>query len=143
MPNMVELVKRAALDAVEASKPVAVVFGQVISDSPLKIQVDQKATYTEKMLILTRNVTDFEIDVSISMQDVMISHGHPVNDTYTGGGSAQPVDHNHPIKGKKKIKVHNALVKGDEVMMLRVSGGKKFVVLDRTKPIPELKGEWL
>lgn len=143
MPNPVDLVKQAAVEAVEAKGPVSIVFGKVISTDPLKIQSEQKAIYTEKMLILTRNVTDFEIDVSISMQDVVISHGHPVKDTYTEGGSATPVNHNHPIKGKKKIKVHNALLKDDEVMLLRVQGGKKYVVLDRIKPIPELKGEWL
>lgn len=64
MPNPVEVVKKAAVEAVEAGKPVHLVFGQVISTSPLKIQVDQKAIYTEKMLILTRNVTDYEICIT-------------------------------------------------------------------------------
>ena len=66
MPNAVDLVKQAAVQAVDASKPVHVVFGQVISVSPLKIQVDQKAIYTPKMLVLSRNVTDFEVDISVS-----------------------------------------------------------------------------
>lgn len=46
--NAVELVKKAAVEAVEAGKPVHILFGTVISASPLKIQVDQKAIYTEK-----------------------------------------------------------------------------------------------
>lgn len=62
LPNPVEVVKRAAVEAVEAGKPVNILFGTVLSASPLKIQVDQKSIYTSKMLILTRNVTDFEID---------------------------------------------------------------------------------
>lgn len=143
MPDMVQLVKKAAVDAVEAAKPVQFVFGQVISASPLKIQVDQKSIYTEKMLVLTRNVTEHEIDISISAQSVVISHGHPVTDTYTGGGTAQEINHNHPIKGRKKIKVHNGLVVGDWVVMARIQKGKKYVVLDRIKPNPALKGEWL
>lgn len=143
MPDMVQLVKKAAVEAVEAAKPVQFVFGQVISASPLKIQVDQKSIYTEKMLVLTRNVTEHEIDISISAQSVVISHGHPVTDTYTGGGTAQEINHNHPIKGRKKIKVHNGLVVGDWVVMARIQKGKKYVVLDRIKPNPALKGEWL
>jgi hypothetical protein len=143
LPNAVEVVKNAALEAVEASKPVNLLFGQVISASPLKIQVDQKAIYTEKMLVLTRNVTDFEVDMTVSHQTVVISHSHPVVDTYTGGGSATSVDHKHPIKGRKKYKVHNALVVGDWVLLARIQGGKKFVVLDRIKENPDLKGEWL
>lgn len=143
MPDMVQLVKKAAVEAVEAAKPVQFLFGQVISASPLKIQVDQKSIYTEKMLVLTRNVTEHEIDISISAQSVVISHGHPVTDTYTGGGTAQEINHNHPIKGRKKIKVHNGLVVGDWVVMARIQKGKKYVVLDRIKPNPALKGEWL
>ena len=143
MSNPVEVVKRAAVEAVEAGKPVNILFGTVLSASPLKIQVDQKSIYTEKMLVLTRNVTDYEVDMTVSHQTVVISHGHPVTDTYTGGGTAEEINHNHPIKGRKKYKVHNALVVGDKVLLGRIQGGKKFVVLDRIKPIPELKGEWL
>lgn len=143
LPDAVDVVKKAAREAVEAAGPVHLVFGTVISADPLKIQVDQKAIYTEKMLILTRNVTDHYVDVTVSAQSVVISHGHPVTDTYTGGGMAQDVNHNHPIRGTKKVKINNALVVGDQVLLARVQGGKKYVVLDRIKPIPELKGEWL
>lgn len=143
MPDMVQLVKRAAVEAVEAGKPVQILFGQVVSDSPLKIQLDQKATLTEKMLVLTRNVTDYEVDMTVSHQTVVITHGHPVTDTYTGGGTANDIDHNHPIKGRKKYLVHNALVVGDWVVLARIQQGKKYVVLDRIKPNPALKGEWL
>lgn len=54
MPDAVELVKtikRAALDAVNASKPVEVCFGKVTSASPLKILVEQKMTLGEAQLI--------------------------------------------------------------------------------------------
>ena len=143
MPNAVEVVKRAAVEAVDAGKPVHLLFGEVISASPLKIQVDQKAIYTEKMLVLTRNVTDYEVDMEVSHKTEIITHGHPVVDTYTGGGTATEIDHDHPYKGRKKFKVYNALVVGDWVVLGRIQGGKRFVVLDRIKPIPSLKGEWV
>ncbi|MEY8318404.1 DUF2577 domain-containing protein [Colidextribacter sp. OB.20] len=134
MPNAVELVKQAAVEAVEATKPVQYLFGKVISVSPLKIQVSAKSIYTEKMLILTRNVTDFEVDMTVS---------HITENRAGGSGDPAFASHNHEYKGKKKFKVHNALIVGDEVVLGRVQGGKRFVVLDRIKPIPELKGEWL
>ena len=134
MPNPVEVVKRAAVEAVEAQKPVHLLFGQVISTSPLKIQVDQKSIYTEKMLVLTRNVTDFEVDMTVS---------HITLNRAGGSGDPAFASHNHDYKGKKKFKVHNALIKGDWVLLGRIQGGKRFVVIDRIKPIPELKGEWL
>jgi len=58
LPNLIESMKKAALDAVETSKPCVVVFGKVTSTSPLKINVEQKLTLTDAQLILTRNVTD-------------------------------------------------------------------------------------
>ena len=115
----------------------------MISASPLKIQVDQKAIYTEKMLVLTRNVTDYEVDMSVSHKTEIITHGHPVVDTYKGGGTALEIDHDHPYKGRKKFLVHNALVVGDQVVLARVQGGRRFVVLDRIQPHPALGGEWL
>ena len=128
------MVKRAAVEAVEAQKPVHLLFGQVISASPLKIQVDQKSIYTEKMLVLTRNVTAFEVDMTVS---------HITLNRAGGSGDPAFASHNHDYKGKKKFKVHNALIKGDWVLLGRIQGGKRFVVIDRIKPIPELKGEWL
>ena len=134
LPNAVELVKQAAVEAVEATKPVQFLFGKVISVSPLKIQVSAKSIYTEKMLILTRNVTDFEVDMTVS---------HVTENRAGGSGDPAFASHNHDYKGKKKFKVHNALIVGDEVVLGRVQGGKRFVVLDRIKPIPTLKGEWI
>ncbi len=128
MADAVELmktVKRAALDAVNASKPVEICFGKVTSASPLKILVEQKMTLGKEQLILTRNVTDFKTS---------ITGGNIQNYYYTGSnlsGSA-PVSppHVHAM-GKLQITVHNGLVVGDEVILLRQQGGQKYVVVDR------------
>lgn len=57
MANMIELIKKAAVEAVAASKPVAIVFGKVISAAPLKIQVDQRLTLDGDFLVLTQTVS--------------------------------------------------------------------------------------
>lgn len=105
MANVVEIVKRAAVEAVEAGKPVQVTIGTVLSTCPLKIQSEQKSIYTSKMLILTRNVTDFEVDMTV----------------------------NDAALRRNTFKVHNALRAGEKVLLLRVQQGKKFVVIDRMK----------
>lgn len=59
MPNSTELlrlIKKAAIDAVEAAKPVHVVFGTVINTNPLEINVEQKLTLTTEQLILCEQV---------------------------------------------------------------------------------------
>ena len=70
--------KRAALEAVEASKPVHVYFGQVVSVSPLKINVEQKMILGEKQLILSRNVTNFKIIVG--EKEIIIQNALEVED---------------------------------------------------------------
>lgn len=61
MLNVVELVKQAAQEAVQAGKPTEFRYGTVSKASPLEIKVDQKVTLKAEMLVLTRNVTDFEM----------------------------------------------------------------------------------
>ena len=53
---LVEAMKKASREEREASKPVQVYFGEVISKSPLNINVEQKMVLGENQLILTRNV---------------------------------------------------------------------------------------
>ena len=64
--ELVDTLKRAAVEAVEAGKPVNVYFGEVVSASPLKINVEQKIILGEKQLILSRNVTKTEYTHHIS-----------------------------------------------------------------------------
>lgn len=128
LADMVELmktIKKAAVDAVNASKPVEICFGKVTSVSPLKILVEQKMTLGKEQLVLTRNVTDYK---------TYITGGNVQDYYYTGSnlsGSA-PVSpsHVHAI-GKVQITVHNGLVVGDEVILLRQQGGQKYIVVDK------------
>lgn len=139
MPDATELVKvlkKAALDAVKASKPSNVMFGKVISISPLKINVEQKMILTAAQLVLSRNVTDYKTKITMLDSDGWETenhtHTHTIQDTYTGGGSAEKHTHKHKInKEKKVITIHNGLVVGDQVILIRQAGGQKFIVLDR------------
>lgn len=104
MPDAIGLVKamkRAALEAVEASKPVNVCFGQVVSASPLQINVEQKMILGKTQLILSRNVTDFKTMVTAQLEI------------------------------EKEITIHNALEVGDEVILIRQQEGQKYIVIDR------------
>lgn len=138
--ELVALLKKAALDAVEASKPVNVYFGEVLSTSPLKINVEQKMILGEKQLILSRNVTDFTTTVTVvdwQTESSLSTHTHTVQGSDGNGDSidittgVKNLAHAHKITGKKKITIHNGLVVGDEVILLRQQEGQKFVVLDR------------
>lgn len=130
MSNLIESIKKAALEAVENSKPCAVMFGKVTSASPLKINVEQKMTLTSAQLILSRNVTDFKTNITADHYTEDITHSHP----YTDDGSSSTTGsntHKHQVKGKKEITVHNSLVVGDMVLLLRMQGGQQYTVWDR------------
>lgn len=86
MPNAVELVKlvkKTAIDAVEATKPVNICFGGVISINPLKINVEQKMTLSNAQLVLTERIIKEPLNV------------------------------------------------GDEIILIRLQGGQKYLILDR------------
>ena len=104
MPNLVQVIKQAAVEAVEASKPARFVYGTVKKAAPLAIALDQKITLTSEFLILSRNVTDYTVDVTIETE---------------------------LSTEKGKITVHNSLKAGDKVIMLRDAGGQSFYVLDK------------
>lgn len=56
--GLVKTIKKTAVEAVEATKPVAVCFGKVESISPLKINVEQKMTLSKAQLVLTETAQD-------------------------------------------------------------------------------------
>ena len=62
------VIKKAAMDAVNASKPSDFCFGKVTSTSPLKITIEQKITLGSAQLVLTRNVTDFKTTAIIESE---------------------------------------------------------------------------
>jgi len=120
--DLIKLIKRIAVEAVEASKPTNIVFGQVTSASPLKITVEQKITLSSQQLILTRNVTDHEIEMTLE---------HETDYKSGGSGDSSFASHNHAVTGKKTMTMHNALKKGEKVALLRTQGGQQYVVIDR------------
>lgn len=105
MPNLIESIKIAALEAVEATKPCAIIYGKVIGTNPLQIQIDQKLILGSKQLILTKNVMNYETEITLINED--------------------------NSKAKRKAVIHSGLKNGESAILLRAQGGQKFIVLDR------------
>lgn len=123
--ELVDTLKRAAVEAVEAGKPVNVYFGEVVSASPLKINVEQKMILGEKQLILSRNVTDFKTKITAGN----IKNYYYTGDVNSGTAPVSPL-HVHAV-GTIEITVHNGLAVGDEVILIRQQEGQRFIVVDR------------
>ena len=142
MPDAVGVVKKmqqVAVSAMEASKPVNICFGDVLSVSPLQIDVEQKMILDEAQLILSRNVTDYVTEVTVQWDTFTnnIPHTHNINltdssgDSVTGKTDTQNVSHSHDIEGRKQMTIHNGLIKGEKVILIRQQEGQKFLVWDR------------
>lgn len=119
--------KRTALDAVNASKPMEVCFGKVVSSIPLKILVEQKMMLGEAQLILTRNVTEYKIFVRKDKDEIQnFNEAEILPEVSTDSASSFDSAVN-----KIPITISNGLVVGEEVILFRQQGGQKYVVVDR------------
>lgn len=124
--ELVRLIKRAALEAVAASAPVAVCFGTVTSAEPLKIMVDQKKILSTAQLILTSNVRNHTVKMKVQ---------HKTDAASGGFGDAAFSSHAHDYTGEKEFEVLLGLKTGEKVILLRCDGGQKYIVLDRWEAI--------
>lgn len=131
--EFVHVIKRIALNAVESSKPAALLYGTVTKASPIEITVDQKLVLGKAQLEFTKAVTDHWVDIEVN---------HATEYRGGSGGTAAYESHSHQYKGRKRIKVYNGLLKGEKVILVRFQEGQRFLVLDRVSE-HIVKGEWL
>ena len=125
--GLIDIMKRSALEAVEAGKPCDLRYGTVISEKPLKVRVTNQFIVPESILIVPEYLTDYEIEVTITPDYDWVTQNR-------SGGSGDPAfaSHNHDIHfNRKKIKIHGALKVGDKVAMIRQAGGQHFFIIDR------------
>lgn len=57
MPNLIQIIKQAAIEAVENSKPVKIYYGTVLDDSP-SVKIDQKFTITKDFIVLSNRMKE-------------------------------------------------------------------------------------
>ena len=94
--GLIAMIKKAAIDAVNASGPMKVVFGRVVNTAPLQISIEQKLTLDAGQLVVPKALTNHEARIG--------------DETYT---------------------IFNALCKDDEVILLQMQGGQRYIVIDR------------
>lgn len=111
--RLIESIKKVSSGVRDAQENVEIVYGKVINEVPVKIQIGQKLILDEKRLIFTDNARKIEKSVEVSWS------------TESSEG------HSHSIKGKKKMTEDNSLKNGEMVVMLKMQGGQKYVVLSR------------
>lgn len=116
MGDILKSIQKTSKETTAAMDPVTICFGVVTKEEPLEIMVEQRLPLTEDDLILTRAVSDHEID---------LTRGISPSGTYIDQGWA------FQEEDKWRYKVHNKLEVDDKVMLLRMQGGQKYIVIDK------------
>ena len=137
--DLVQCMRKTAVESIEANKPAGVYFGTVTSVAPLKITIEQKLTLEAPQLVLARNVTEHQIDMTVWHEtELEEDHVHNYFDQDTGMGAmgsarrdTDSTSHKHAYEGRKTFTVHKGLLVGERVILLRVQGGQKYIVIDR------------
>lgn len=117
MTDFIKLIKKTAVEAVNASKPADIVFGKVISVAPLKIKVDQKLILGTSQLVLSRNVTNHIVKMIVDPPEI---EDPEVEDPEVG------------VEGRPYL-ICNALAVGEKVALFQLAGGQKYFVIDRIR----------
>lgn len=124
MGNLLDVIKQAAVEANNAADPSTFMFGTVVAESPLKIQLDEdnKILLTKEFLVVPKSLTDYEVEIEI------VEEKKTEKDL-----KGTEYEHDHKIKGNVKIKVLNHLETGDRVTLVRQSGGQKYFVAGKVE----------
>lgn len=112
---MIDVVKQMAIEAMNASDPTAIMYGEITSTSPLEVNIDQRFTVPDDLLIVPESLKHFEIN---------IYHNH----VYKDDGTESETEFALP---NKPLVIRRGLESGDKVVLVRVQGGQQYLILDR------------
>lgn len=73
LPSMIQIIKQAAIEAMEASNPMRLMYGTVTSANPLAVKIDQKFTVPASLLVLTGNVAKHKVTITIDEEEKEIT----------------------------------------------------------------------
>jgi hypothetical protein len=94
--GIIETIKRVALNAFEATNPVKLLFGKVVSTNPVSIQIGEFLTLSKEFLVINGSVSVGDTVTLIRCQGgqkyVVLGTrvGYVENTVYVGGGEMLP-----------------------------------------------------
>ena len=104
---MLEAVKLLAYDVLQQENLTDICYGTVTETEPLKIVLEQKLELTESFLVLSQNVTKHTINYSMRIKNSDENWVH------------------------YEMIVEKQLKKGERVILIKMTGGQRYVVIDR------------
>lgn len=120
--RIVGAIKEIVVNTIRSLSLSDIEIGEVVSADPLIIQTESKIPLDASSIVLTKNTSLHSIDMSVD---------HLTENRAGGGGYAEYASHNHEYKGRKTYLVHNELLVGEKVILLRESGGQRYIAIDK------------
>lgn len=117
MQNLSQVIKKMALDAVEANKPMELVLGSIISINPIKISLSQLLIIGESFILNPEGLAGQELTISLDEQTITLKNDEDELKEYT----IMPQD--------LTIKIKSQIKQDDKVFLLRLQGGQKYFIL--------------
>ena len=145
----VEKIKNLVLKTIHSLQLTNVYMGVVTQEEPLEIEVDGRFTIKGDRIILARDLTEYKHDMTVNHDtELEYDHNHPAPGFHIPYGGrhdrilslpARPEDasitgtteHFHKYKGRWTFVVHDYLETGEQVIMISLSGGQRYYVIDR------------
>lgn len=138
--SLVDMMKEAALDVIGTTNPVTWTYGTVVKSKPLEIYVHAKLTLLEEFLDVAESLTRHDRIVSIDYEypkewEKNDIGGEPKNavSSRRNIGSAETVPYEEYKMKYAKLTFEDGLKINDKVILVRMQGGRKFLVADRYK----------
>ena len=145
--GMIEIMKIAAMDAIENGKPCDLRIGTVTSIAPLKVQITSNLIIPESLLVVPQYLTDYSVDMNLGASEVSSNdlNINVVGDLLVFSNQTNEVpidDEDYPtedtvdttppeVVDERTMTVYNSLKVGDKVALIRNQGGKMYYILDR------------
>ena len=131
-----EIIKKMAVGANDANAPTSVLFGTVTSVNPLEITVEQKLKLTKEFLVLTKNVKDYTVDVSLDWETenktLNANHNHTLSGNLSITSTAQVDPNPDNIAVSINNEVNNSLTVEQKNINLShnhsISGTKQITI---------------
>lgn len=137
--SIIDLTKAAALAAVEASNPVNLIYGTVIKSKPIEIEIHKDLILTEEFLDIAEHLTRHERIVTIEHEEMAsrkLGDKEEIDFLDTDDKAYPATKYKHSYV---KLIFEDGLKIKEKVVILRMQGGHKFLVIDRYR---EGKKKW-
>lgn len=144
--KLVELIRKSAKAAIPESSLSNILFGKVVSSSPLEILIENRFKVGSSFLTLSPFCFEKKINITISGHTHTVTaknhtvpkHKHKIKEDAeeeTKDNDSVDLSHNISLSSTDKqnieVKIWSGLQVGDTVRLLRFANGQQFYILDK------------